>query len=271
MQQQQDLGTRLRSAREDKKMRQEDVAAFVGVTQQAVQAWEANRSTPRGLQKIAKLAEVLGLEPADIRNELPQSPPSFPPALEKRVKEFAASVFAPMEGRAIGVSALHDERRAKRRSEIALNLPDELQKSVFAAIDVRGTPYYFDYLSRRVVAVFMHLPEDSSRLSMTAARFTLYRFAIANRHYNDFPVPDRHYLLAVVGEHSQEVQLPRPIRNEAALFDVALEMHKDMESACKRVVELEGIKTEMEELMDAQEYLKDLDWPDIDLDSGVAL
>lgn len=256
-----DLGTRLRLAREAKGMRQEDVAEGCGVTQQAVQSWEANRSTPRGLQRIAKLAELLGLEPADIRG----TPVAVLTHYETRreVTDSMARILEdkrPYERPRFEGAQLTSLIREERRAELLNCLPENLRPHVGATLDIRGTPHRFDYLSRRVVAGLVYLPAMKGMVSPTALRLSLYRIAVANRHYNDFPVPDRHYLLAVIPTPSVDVRIPKALQNEGRLFDTSVEIHADIKTVCARIVELEEKQTELEEITESQVWYEDLDF-----------
>lgn len=51
------IGTRIRRARERKRMRQQDLADALGVSRQTVDAWENNRAYPKS--SIGALEEVL--------------------------------------------------------------------------------------------------------------------------------------------------------------------------------------------------------------------
>ena len=53
------IGVRIKRARERKRMRQQDLAAAVGVSRTTVDAWEHNRAYPRN--RIGALEEVLGI------------------------------------------------------------------------------------------------------------------------------------------------------------------------------------------------------------------
>jgi transcriptional regulator with XRE-family HTH domain len=53
------IGTRIRRARERKRMRQADLAAALGVSRQTVDAWENDRAYPRS--SIGALEEILGV------------------------------------------------------------------------------------------------------------------------------------------------------------------------------------------------------------------
>ena len=55
------FGARLREARKERRLKQEEVGAAVGVTRQTVAAWEAARAAPESLSegRIRKLAELL--------------------------------------------------------------------------------------------------------------------------------------------------------------------------------------------------------------------
>lgn len=53
------IGTRIRRARERKRMRQRDLADALGVSRTTVDAWENDRSYPRS--SIGALEEILGV------------------------------------------------------------------------------------------------------------------------------------------------------------------------------------------------------------------
>ena len=53
------IGVRIKRARERKRMRQQDLAAAVGVSRTTVDAWEHNRAYPRN--RIGALEDVLGI------------------------------------------------------------------------------------------------------------------------------------------------------------------------------------------------------------------
>jgi transcriptional regulator with XRE-family HTH domain len=250
-----DLGTRLRLAREAKGLRQEDVAESCGVTQQAVQAWEANRSTPRGLQRIAKLAELLGIEPADIRA------PSLPyydarrvvadglmHILDTKVAE-PRRIYerAPIERHRVAgpvIRAIQEERQV----ELLKCLPDNLRQHVGGSFDIRGIKYRYDYMSKRVVASVIYLSSIHTSFPLMPMRMALYRLALANRHANDFPAPGMHYLLAVISMTPGEGRIPLALQHEGRMFDTAVEVHSDMKSVCDRIIELEATPTELEEI-----------------------
>ena len=62
----------LRALRRQRFLTQKELAARVGVSYQTVQTWESGTATPR-LRHIPKLAEVLGLEPAELLKMLDNS------------------------------------------------------------------------------------------------------------------------------------------------------------------------------------------------------
>lgn len=247
------LGIRLRLAREAKGLRQEDVADACGVTQQAVQAWEADRSAPRGLQRIAKLAEILGIEPADIRGGGPavlskyETHRAVLDSLHANVTDKPLGRILENRPRVEGAQLMATIREEKR-AELANCLPEQLRQYVGASLDVRGVPHRFDYLSRRVVGSILYLPVLRGAVSAISLRMALYRIAVANRHYNDFPVPARHYLLAVIPLSLDEVRIPAALLHEGRLFDTLVEVHSDVKSVCAKLVELEEKPTELEEI-----------------------
>lgn len=59
------FGETLRRLREDAGMTQEDVANRLGISGQAVGAWENGRSRPR-LEKLNQLARLLGVDASDL-------------------------------------------------------------------------------------------------------------------------------------------------------------------------------------------------------------
>jgi transcriptional regulator with XRE-family HTH domain len=65
------VGRRIRMARELKRMSQADLAAALGRTPTSISYWESGTRSP-GLEDIVRLAEVLGVEAADL---LPSQPP----------------------------------------------------------------------------------------------------------------------------------------------------------------------------------------------------
>ena len=62
------IGPTIKAARQARGLTLAELGSALGVTRQYVQAWEAGRRNP-GTKHLAKLAEVLGLEIADL---LPQ-------------------------------------------------------------------------------------------------------------------------------------------------------------------------------------------------------
>ena len=59
------IGTLIKAARQARKLTQKQVGEALGINDRHVQAWEAGRRNP-GPKHLAKLAEVLGLEIADL-------------------------------------------------------------------------------------------------------------------------------------------------------------------------------------------------------------
>jgi transcriptional regulator with XRE-family HTH domain len=59
------VGEKLRKAREKRGLTQRQVAELVGVSQPAIQRWEAGDGSPRP-KKLRKVAEVYGLRPQDL-------------------------------------------------------------------------------------------------------------------------------------------------------------------------------------------------------------
>jgi transcriptional regulator with XRE-family HTH domain len=59
------IGTRIQTARQALGLTLAEVGSALGVTRQYVYAWETGRRNP-GPKHLAKLAEVLGLEIADL-------------------------------------------------------------------------------------------------------------------------------------------------------------------------------------------------------------
>ncbi len=70
------IGTKIRRARERKRMSQQDLADVLGVSRSAVNAWERGRAHPRS--SIGALEEVLGIvldgEAEDAPPQRPHSP-----------------------------------------------------------------------------------------------------------------------------------------------------------------------------------------------------
>lgn len=237
-----DLGNRLRAAREAKGLRQEDVAQACDVTQAAVQKWEAGAAAPRGLQRTAKLAEILGIEPADIR-PLPSYGGMRPSAATLTLEEPRPPLYTGSE--------LMRRIREKRHEQIAQHLPDSLRQNIDQSIDIKGTKYVFQYLSRRVVASIIHLPNDNGRPSIMSFRMVLYKHFVATRHYNDYPANDRHYLVAMLSSDGQRIDIPRACMNEARMFDIQLESFDNIAQACQHIVTLEKTTTDLEHLAEA--------------------
>ena len=59
------IGARIRAARHRRGLSQKQVGDALGINDRHVQAWESGRRNP-GPKHLAKLAEVLGLEIADL-------------------------------------------------------------------------------------------------------------------------------------------------------------------------------------------------------------
>lgn len=62
------IGTRIKTARLQRRLTQKQVGEALGIDGRHVQAWEAGRRNP-GPKHLAKLSEVLGL---DVRDLLPR-------------------------------------------------------------------------------------------------------------------------------------------------------------------------------------------------------
>lgn len=62
------IGTRIKTARLQRRLTQKQVGEALGINDRHVQAWEAGRRNP-GPKHLAKLSEVLGL---DVRDLLPR-------------------------------------------------------------------------------------------------------------------------------------------------------------------------------------------------------
>lgn len=70
------IGTTIRRARERLRLRQQDVAAKLGVSRTTVDAWENDRAYPRN--SIGALEELLGVD-------LTEPPPPIPAHLQERI------------------------------------------------------------------------------------------------------------------------------------------------------------------------------------------
>lgn len=145
------------------------------------------------LQRIAKLAELLGIEPSDIRDVPLVSEPKSEYETRRMVVDNLAQLVARrvdvverprIEGRPL-TSAIRDERRA----EFVDCLPEHLRPFAGGALDVRGMQYRFDYLSRKTVASILYAPLLHDMVSPASLRMALYRLAVAAKQYNDFPRP----------------------------------------------------------------------------------
>lgn len=55
------LAFRIRLARERKGLTQTELAKLIGSSQQAVGSWEVGRQQPRGILRIARLCDTLGV------------------------------------------------------------------------------------------------------------------------------------------------------------------------------------------------------------------
>lgn len=92
------FGARLREARKEKRVRQEEIGVAVGVTRQTIAAWEAARAKPESLSegRVKALAAMLGVrfewlwygqEPMrEADAESPQAKPSIAAAGEQRAE-----------------------------------------------------------------------------------------------------------------------------------------------------------------------------------------
>jgi len=58
-------GQAIRTAREAMGWSQDDLAARMGISRSAIAQWETSRAAP-ATNRVAELAELLGLEPADV-------------------------------------------------------------------------------------------------------------------------------------------------------------------------------------------------------------
>ena len=95
------IAARIRERRRALGLRQEDVAAQLHVTRQAVSLWEQGRTEP-DLATLAKLAQVLQCAPAELLGEAPLPRPEDGP--QTRRLRLAAVVLA---GCAAVVFAIH--------------------------------------------------------------------------------------------------------------------------------------------------------------------
>lgn len=65
----QNIGVSIKARREQLELTQQQVADYVGVSKSAVSRWESGDVANMGIDKLAKLSEVLSVSPLDIINE----------------------------------------------------------------------------------------------------------------------------------------------------------------------------------------------------------
>ena len=73
----QDLGARIRAARQAAGLSQEKLAERLGLTRQAVTKWETGQSAP-STENLLRLAEVLGVPVSTLLDEAAPQPPGHP-------------------------------------------------------------------------------------------------------------------------------------------------------------------------------------------------
>ena len=225
-----ELGNKLREARERQGLTQKALAEMADVSQQAIQTYESGRSRPRGLVRINRLAEILKLDPAEILPALGSTPgasysPDAAPGMRftpSRVEEFLG--------------------------ELTAALPEELRQYVGRSFENKGYKYRTTFMSRKTVVQASQTPAYISGIPpISAIRNNLYKLSLARAKLDPAPVPDRHYLAAVVIENAER-PLPAGLTAEAALLDFDLEQLPSVAALVERIVALEQTETPLEHL-----------------------
>lgn len=226
-----ELGNKLRAARERVGLTQKALAELADVSQQAIQTYESGRSRPRGLVRINKLAEILKLDPAEIMPSLGEHPAGYQPDAAPGMR------FTPA-------------RSEEFLAELSSTLPEALRQNVGRAFEIKGNKYRVSYLSRKVVVQAIPAPVTYSGIPpLSAIRNSLYKVALGKAVLDPTPVPDRHYLVAVVVEAGQR-PLPGGLVAEAHVFDTDLEQFLNVFDLAERIVALEAAPTPLEKMFE---------------------
>lgn len=219
-----EIGTRIRAAREAKGMTLSELARALGITPQSVQAWEVGKTTPKGFTRIARICAVLDMKPADLNIEAP--PGEVPPAWRY---QFANRPF-------------HDLPGLLREA-----LPEEFRRNVDRTIDVQGARLRLGYLSRKVCVSLARVSGNPERgIVPFGIQNATYKLTVLRHSYGDYPLADRHYLVAAVDLDNQDLQIPGPVMAETRVLRMPLVQFGDMASLAAEIVRLEAADTELD-------------------------
>lgn len=222
-----DIGTRIKAAREAKGMSQVDLARALGITAQSVYGWESGRSLPKGMTRISRICEALGLKTSDLTDD----------RLERDVAR--ASLDLP----------------ALLRAE----LPPNLHSYIDRVVELQGTRARMAYMSRKVCVLMPRAIGSPERGMMPfGVQNALYKLTVLRHSFGDYPLSDRHYLAAVVDLDDQDLSIPAPILAEARILGLGIMQFASMRDVAEEIIRLEAAPTDVEEAFkSAQNYEPD--------------
>lgn len=244
------FGVLVKNARELKGWRQEDLAEALGVTQQAVQKWEASSEPPFRSQYLGPLCETLGLD-------LPE-----PPKIRTYLK---TPIRTQIELPGLPVARERDapRQRPAHPDEIMVavreHLPEELRQYVNAPLAVAKRLYKFQYFSPRVVLTIV----SGTHLGAPPLRSIGWRLALAQKVLNDRQVQQHHYgaiVVALPGQVPHSTTITPALQQEFDILDINLFEVPSPEAAAAMIQKLENKPTEFDQFME--------NMPDFDDDLG---
>lgn len=250
------FGKQIEEARKVKNWRQEDLAEALGVTQQAVQKWEAKEDPPRS-QHLERLCTLLDLPFPELPRRSAGGTLLAPPdmfASDAQPQERVSIASSPALRRVSSTTATTG--RLRTSSEVANSLrallPPDIQKYSGAPVLLHGRRYPFPYVSSRVVVNIVF--GGSQGIPLTLARAAAWRLMLMKASGSGaYSMDDKHYLLAVLPLAGDEgpVDLGSYLPVESKITGILIEPLSDMGALAQRIVELEKTPTEMEDFLES--------------------
>jgi transcriptional regulator with XRE-family HTH domain len=235
------FGQKIKAARESAGWRQEDLAAQLGVTQQAVEKWESGKSIPRG-PRMQMICDRLGIEPPK---------PLGMWSVHSRPGRDPEDQIGTKINRQMTTDDVVEELRNC--------LPDALQQNLMQQVVVKGKRYLFPYVSKNVIVhVAFGMQGGPSLISLRARA---WRLIVAKNGSGDVPLSGRHYLLGVMATadgSKESVNMPGYVPVESQVTGILIEPMMTVEFLAMRIMDLEKTPTEADKMFAAMDQMQSL-------------
>lgn len=249
------FGQQIKAAREAKDMRQEDLAQALGVTQQAVQKWEAMEAAPTRSPFLQPLCDFLGLELPEQTRHINRRMIAHPSAEAIYDEERGQYEPPPVLRRSIRDVPRRPPSALPSTDEVLAMLqeamPEDLQRNVRQIVLVGDKPYPFSYCSQRVIA---HIVQGNPNgVSSMLFRVAAWRMAMACIVNNDTQIPNRHYVLvSLAPPHGspETFRVSAQLKKEAGLMNFQVIEAPDIPTVVDRIRRLEDTPTEFDEFVE---------------------